>query len=647
MEAGAAELRERSAEFSRASEAAKADAAAERGRLEAALRAARAEAREIDSDVAQVLDALAASEKERRRLEAELDRQAKITGAARVATRAAEGAAAHVREDVDRERRELCERAGRLEGVVQHEASRLKESLEREAERRGQLEKECKALAARAADLEAALISASSEVRKAARLAAERGARHERDTAALTEEIARLKAALRETTAKGGEAETASAAEASAVAQQERQEAVASAVAEATERARREGRREEQEHTAEAREREERDCAALRREMSEITGTLEAETALRARAAQELSTLRRKVARLEVALERETATARAACDIARKAAVNDPTMAQLQAEMRSVISSLEQPQTDKSEEVESEAGGLGRAHQRRRQALDQRESGGTRRQEARGGRAGIGENAGQLPAVGGQEEEDRRSSLRRGSEVVRRDRRMDETADANAVFGDTGAAVVGEHPYPASPRRRSNAEVRQNEARHRMGMGTPPAGPVSAASSGAGLAATGYVVASATARPGEGEAAVPTGQATAPAPAVGAAEQEAAAAVPVVAPPVGVFHGGNNGVGRASSNKSENGDDGNDDDVSLSSVQSGVSSATRTSGMSSSFASAALPQPRRGSVVVRGDWKAGQREAFIELDRKASASSSPDDVGVGPAFSTSSRPGAL
>lgn len=629
-EASAAELRERSAELSRASEAAASEAAAERARLEKALQATQAEALEIDSDVAQVLDALAASEKERRRLEAELDRQVKITGVARVATRAAEGAAAaaHAREGVDRERRELGEKSGRPEGPVQRqEVSRLKESLEREAERRGQLEKECKVLAARATDLEAALISASSEVRKAAKLAAERGARFERDTAALSEEIARLKAALREKTT-ATEAEARSAVEA---VRREHRGAAAVAVAEAAERARREGRKEEQERTAEAREREKRDCAALRKEMSEITGTLEAETTLRTRAAQELSTLRRKVEELEAALERETATARAACEAARKAASNNP-MSQLQAEMRSVISSLE-PRVEQAEEAGLEVD-ADRTRRRRRQVPGQEGSGDMRREGAREGGEEIGGNVDDRRAVVGQEEKDRMTSVRRGSAVIRRGNRRDETADTNAdVGGQSG--VVGDTLQPSSPRRRSNAEIRHNEVHH-MGRGTPPAGPSSAASSGAGPAAAASVVASTDARRGEKEVAGSIGQAApdapaAPASALGASASASEQAAAVPPPPRRDFlPGGSGRVGTVTGNDEE------DDDVSLSSVLSGVSSTTRTSGMSSSFTSAALPpQLRRGSVVVRGDWKAGQREAFSELDRKASASSSPDDVGAG------------
>eukprot|EP00903_Cladosiphon_okamuranus_P008266 g7956.t1 len=607
-EAGAAELRERSAEFSRASEAAAAEAAAERARLEKALQTSQAEAREIDSDVAQVLDALAASEKERRRLEAELDRQVRITSAARVATRAAEGAAAHAREGADRERWELGEKSGGLEGPVQQqqEVSRLKESLEREAERRGQLEKECKALAARAADLEAALISASSEVRKAAKLEVERSARFERQTSALSEETARLKAALQEKTAVA-EAETRSAVEA---ARQEHREAVATAVAEAAERARGEGRKEEQERTAEARERERRDCAALRKEVLEATEALEAETTLRARAAQELSAHRRRVKELEAALERETAAAHAAGEAARKAA-SSKTMSQLQAEMRSVISSLE-PRTGESDEEGLEAG-AGRTHRRQRRVSDQEDGGGVRREGAGDGIEEAARSVDDRRAVG-QEENGRLIGIIGV-------RRRDDNSDANAVVGDKSGAV-GDTPQPASLRRHSKAEVWHDDNRV-MGGGTPPAGPSSASFSRAGSSAAASVTASTNAPRGKNEVAVPSTAAPAPAP-------EPAAALPTLSP-IDILPGDSDRVGTVSGNGDED-----DDDVSSSSMLSGVSSTTRTSGMSSSFTSATLPpRPRRVSVVVRGDWKAGQREAFGELDRKASASSSPDDVGAG------------
>ena len=77
-----------------------------------------------------------------------------------------------------------------------------------------------------------------------------------------------------------------------------------------------------------------------------------------------------------------------------------------------------------------------------------------------------------------------------------------------------------------------------------------------------------------------------------------------------------------------------------DDNESCSATQSLESSNTNTSDLSTFLASATAPREagreggRRRSVVVR-DWKAGQREAFSELDRRASASGGGIGVGVG------------
>lgn len=357
--ASAAELREQRAALSRASET----SLAERARLEKELANARAEAQEIDADVAQVLDALASSEKERRRLEGELDRQSMVTEAARRAAKVAEGAAAHAQKDVDHERAALCEKAGLLEGVVQAGASRLKESLQAETKRREQLERECKGLASRVTDLEAALISASGEVRKAITVAAERSARYERDLAAANEETVRLRTELtmktenvRDTSERAAEERGKWAAEKNSMKEEAVREKTA-ALAEAAERAYRDGITKGQGNLAHVLDRGQRDSAASQKEMAEMAEIRQAEASragevlareasLRAQAAREVTTLKRKVAELEIALEKITAAARMAGQAARVAA--DP-MSQLQAEMRSVIVSL-QP--------DNEAGGL-------------------------------------------------------------------------------------------------------------------------------------------------------------------------------------------------------------------------------------------------------------------------------------------------
>ncbi|CAM9440994.1 unnamed protein product [Laminaria digitata] len=331
-EASANELRERCAEFSRASEL----WAAERIQIQKELDSARAEAQDVDSDVAQVLDALASSEKERRRLESELDRQSRIAGAARRAAKVAEGTAAHAQKDVETKRRE-------------------------------ELERECKGLASRATELEAALISASTEVRQGAKIAAERSTKHEHEVATLSDEAARLRTALREEIENARRALTRAeegrekwTEERAAIKQEASKEKIA-ALTEATERAYREGVADEQARSADVRERDQSNTAGLQKGMEEIKAALRAEASraadalareasLRARAAHEVAALQRKVAELETALEKATAAASIASEAAREAA--NP-MSQMQAEMRSVIYSLQQDKEEKVREADA------------------------------------------------------------------------------------------------------------------------------------------------------------------------------------------------------------------------------------------------------------------------------------------------------
>ena len=114
-----------------------------------------AEAPGIDSDVAQVLDAQASSEKERRRLDSELDDKSRIAGAARRVAKVPVGTAADVKKDVDRERSAIFDKSDLIEDVMQADTSKLKESLELETKRRKEQERECKGLASRVTDLEA------------------------------------------------------------------------------------------------------------------------------------------------------------------------------------------------------------------------------------------------------------------------------------------------------------------------------------------------------------------------------------------------------------------------------------------------------------------------------------------------------------
>lgn len=286
--ASATELRKRCAELMRASEA----SGLERARLERELSNARSESQEIDADVAQVLEALAVSERERRSLEAELQRQSKIARDARQAMETARGEAAETKRGLDRERTELSKEAGRIEGVVQAGASRLRESLETERKRRAELERERKTLASRVADLEGALLSASSEVRKAAKLAAERGAEYERETTGLNEEIGRLRAALR--------AETTNVREALQRAAEERRRWDSERALLQGRAARRE---EDRERREELRERQELEIVSLRKESGELTEALKAETSRATQALAREASLRAIVGRRAMAVE--------------------------------------------------------------------------------------------------------------------------------------------------------------------------------------------------------------------------------------------------------------------------------------------------------------------------------------------------------
>lgn len=350
-ESSAAELRERCAEFSRASEA----SAAECRQLEKELAKARAEAQAVDDDVAQVLDALASSEKERRRLEQEIDLQSRIAAVAR-------GEAKHVREDVDRERAALCEKAGQLEGAVQASASKLQESLQTETKRREHLEQERKRLASRVAELEAALISTTAEVRKAAKLAAERADEHDRNATALNEEINKLKESVRQCSKRAAEERRKWEEEKSEM--RERAAVDKKAALVEAELAFRE-KITEQQRLANERELNLLDnSAATRREMADITKELEAESnrasealareaASREKAARDASTLNRRVEDLERALKKATSNAFIADDVV--CDEGSPAF-KMQTDVRSVLSSLV---VEKGEEDQAERGSVG------------------------------------------------------------------------------------------------------------------------------------------------------------------------------------------------------------------------------------------------------------------------------------------------
>lgn len=342
------ELRKRCAELVRMSDT----CAKQRAQLEKELTSARAESQEVDADVAQVLDALASSEKERRRLEGKLEKQAKVAGDARRAARLAEGKSADVQRDVERERAALVEGAGAIEGVIQLSASRLKESLDSEIKRRMELERESKALASRVTDLEAALISASAEVRNGAKLAAERGAKHEKEVGELNAEASRLRKELGVQSAKAREVEKREAEGRRKWA--EEKAGIKEDAASAIERASHAAEAEVAKHEARRRqlldnhERESDEAIRLRKEVEKITEVLKAETvrasaagealanetSLRARAVQDAAALRQNVEDLESALHK----ARTDANIAKEAArVSNRRVKQLQTEMRSAV----------------------------------------------------------------------------------------------------------------------------------------------------------------------------------------------------------------------------------------------------------------------------------------------------------------------
>lgn len=346
--ANVSELRKRCADLVRVSET----CAKQRAQLERELASARAESQEVDADVAQVLDALASSEKERRRLEGKLEKQAKVAEDARRAARLAEGKSADVQRDVERERAALVEGAGKIEGVIQLSASRLKESLDSEIKRRMELERESKALASRVTDLEAALISASAEVRNGAKLAAERGAKHEKEVVALNEETSRLRSELGVQSAKTREVEKREAEGRKKWA--EEKAGMQKDAASAMERASRAAEAEVAKHDARRRqllddhERESDEVIRLRRKVNEMTEVLKAETvrtsaagealaneaSLRARVVKDAAALQQNVKDLESALHK----ARTDASIAKEAArVSDRRVQQLQTEVRSAV----------------------------------------------------------------------------------------------------------------------------------------------------------------------------------------------------------------------------------------------------------------------------------------------------------------------
>ena len=106
--------------------------------------------RYIDSDIAQVLDALLVASSNKgggytcRVKSTDKSRKAAV---ARRAAKVPVGTAAHVKKDLDRDGSAIFEKPDLIEDVMQTDTSRLKESLELEVKCRKEQERECKGLA--------------------------------------------------------------------------------------------------------------------------------------------------------------------------------------------------------------------------------------------------------------------------------------------------------------------------------------------------------------------------------------------------------------------------------------------------------------------------------------------------------------------
>ena len=710
VEASAVELRERCAEFSRASEA----SAAECTRLKKELEKAQSEAQEVEDDVAQVLDALASSEKERRRLEQELDLQCRKTVAV-------EGTAEDVRKNVDRERAALCEKAGKLEDVVQASASRLEESLKMETKQRKHLEQERRRLASRVTDLEAALISASSEARKAVKLAAERTAAYELSSMALKDEIVKLKKNMREESELAAKERKQWAED--KIAMQERATTDKNVALAEAERAFRENV-EERERLANVREQNLPDSSTgASKEMTDVTEALQEdrrraaeaiarETISREKAVRDVTMLKHRVAELETALEKATSAARTAGDAARK--VVDP-ISQMQAEMRSAISSLLEEKED--EEGGEEPRNVGSVLRRPVSSDGESQSGSVMPSYVNAGSA-VSNKGVKAIAVDPRRfhsedfppfDEDScwkarntyvddneafhglrgahafaadapwgRRSLRKSARGC--NRRFTSMCDKNRP--DSTATVGGRASLPTesiawatdpplgaaasstirpSPRAESIAGIPETAP----GAGASVSSTQRAETSGLRnrwVSPDGGTVTRSVSRPGQitglatSNPTLHTETVSRPRRIDGVATSDPSAKteaswkqggdnIDAIAGPMleqntlasnkGTVSVGGEGANKKSPSQSlteasQICDDG-DDDSSYSAVQS-ICSTTDASGLSSSLASAPLDTNRNGypkrsgSVVVR-DWKAGQREAFSELDRKAFSSS--------------------
>lgn len=664
-ESSAAELRERCAEFSRASEA----STAECRRLEKELVKARAEAQDVDDDVAQVLDALASSEKERRRLEQEIDLQSRIAVAAR-------GEAKHVLKDVDRERVALCEKAGQLEGAVQASAYKLQEALEVETKRREHLEQERKRFASRVTELETALLSTTAEVRKAAKLAAERMNEHDRNATALNKEITKLKESVRQCSKRA--AEERRKWEEEKCEMRERAAVDKKAALIEAELAFRE-KITEQQRLANERELDLlNNSAETRREMADITKELEAEsnraaealareTASREKAVREANTLKRRVEDLENDLKKTMRNAFIAEDIVRD---KGSPASKIQTDVRSVISSLV---VERGEEDQVERGSIGSVSRQSTPAKGEVQS-------------RCGKPVEMAACLGRHEKEAREASVGalRFHHGEARSVRKEYTRKSRYSCSDSKTAgeswevppfVGNAHSYGRSFRRTAwgsnerlpSTEVESPVESTPLSLMEPEAlgaGPsfVEAVSTTSPLSSSQENIA-AISEPGVGSGARVTSarrlevsgrrrrkrdggtvarsgfrpgwidRTVTSSPTImaesdcqqrgdGVAGSRTGSKTAVAGDSVAVITG--EGAGRMSASPSlTEASEYYDDDLS--------NSTTVASGASNSLASVPLARNqsrfsgRSGSIVVR-DWKAGQREAFSELDRKASSS---------------------
>ncbi|CAM9838836.1 unnamed protein product [Discosporangium mesarthrocarpum] len=172
----------------------------ERVRLERELWAARAEAREVDTDVAQVLNALSAAEAGRDQAEAELaNLRGEGSSLREELRRAIEHEAMAVAEAQAMATRELSVLQGKateLEGQVTTYREELQSATKQAAESMCALEQERDSLGTKVRELEEVLTRAQEEGTKVLELAQSKEVQHEREAQALRKEVTQLESEL-------------------------------------------------------------------------------------------------------------------------------------------------------------------------------------------------------------------------------------------------------------------------------------------------------------------------------------------------------------------------------------------------------------------------------------------------------------------